>query len=72
MNERNLIGKGYDLYGSAVSMRALDFHTGFQNLICSKTPLELLICSTHRKYSTKVILTKQVIVKQKQEVPLPG
>jgi len=32
MNERNLMGKGYDLYGSAmVSQRSTDFHTGLTN-----------------------------------------
>jgi outer membrane protein insertion porin family len=56
MNERNLAGKGYDLYGSAmVSGRAMDFHTGFTNPYLYGKPLAGGIDLFHssRKYSTR-------------------
>lgn len=55
MNERNLMGKGYDLYGSAmVSKRAKDFHTGLTNPYFLGKPLVAGIDAFHstRKYST--------------------
>ena len=56
MNERNLMGKGYDLYGSAmVAQRAKDFHTGFTNPYTLGKPLTTGIDLFHssRKFSTK-------------------
>lgn len=56
MNERNLMGKGYDLYGSAmVSKRAMDFHTGFTNPYFMGKPLAGGVDLFHssRKYPTK-------------------
>ncbi len=56
MNERNLMGKGYDLYASAmVAKRAKDFHTGFTNPYFLGKPLSAGIDFFHssRKYITK-------------------
>jgi len=56
MNERNLMGKGYDLYASAmVAKRAKDFHTGITNPYFLGKPLLAGIDLFHssRKYSTK-------------------
>ncbi len=56
MNERNLMGKGYDLYGSAmVSKRAMDFRTGFTNPYFLGKPLQAGVDVFHssRKYSTR-------------------
>lgn len=56
MNERNLMGKGYDLYASAtMSQRAMDFHTGFTNPYLFGKPLQGGIDAFHasRKYSVK-------------------
>ncbi|MBY0500953.1 MAG: outer membrane protein assembly factor BamA [Alphaproteobacteria bacterium] len=56
MNERNLMGKGYDLYASAmVSKRAQDFHTGFTNPYFLGKPLSGGIDAFHtsRKYISK-------------------
>lgn len=56
MNERNLMGKGYDLYGSAmVSQRAMDFHTGLTDPYFLGKPLATGIDVFHstRKYNTK-------------------
>lgn len=56
VNERNLMGKGYDLYGSAmVSKRAMDFHTGFTNPYFLSKPLVAGIDAFHssRKYPTR-------------------
>lgn len=58
MNERNLMGKGYDLYASAmVAKRARDFHTGFTNPYFLGKPLSAGIDLFHssRKYSTKTV-----------------
>ncbi len=58
MNERNLMGKGYDLYASAmVAKRAKDFHTGFTNPYFLGRPLLAGIDLFHstRKYSTKTV-----------------
>jgi len=55
MNERNLMGKGYDLYASAMaSQRAMDFHTGFTNPYFLGRPLSAGVDAFHssRKYST--------------------
>lgn len=56
MNERNLMGKGYDLYGSAqVSKRSRDFHLGFADPYFLNKPLTGGIDLFHssRKYNTK-------------------
>lgn len=56
MNERNLAGKGYDLYGSAqVSQRSKDFHLGFADPYFLNKPLIAGIDAFHssRKYNTK-------------------
>lgn len=56
MNERNLAGKGYDLYGSAqVSQRSRDFHLGFADPYFLNKPLIAGIDTFHsaRKYNTK-------------------
>mgnify|MGYP001488423364 CR=1 FL=1 len=56
MNERNLMGKGYDLYGSAmVSQRSMDFHTGLTDPYFLGRPLSAGIDAFHssRKYNTK-------------------
>lgn len=56
MNERNLAGKGYDLYGSAqVSQRSRDFHLGFADPYFMNKPLIAGIDLFHssRKYNTK-------------------
>lgn len=56
MNERNLMGKGYDLYGSAqVSQRSTDFHLGFADPYFLGKPLIGGIDTFHssRKYNTK-------------------
>jgi len=56
MNERNLMGKGYDLYASAVvSKRSMDFHTGFSNPYFLGRPLiaGLDLFHSSRKYNTK-------------------
>lgn len=56
MNERNLMGKGYDLYASAmVSQRAMDFHTGLTNPYTFGKPLSTGVDAFHssRKYPTK-------------------
>lgn len=56
MNERNLMGKGYDLYASTmIAKRAKDIHTGFTNPYFMGRPLAAgidLFYST-RKFSTK-------------------
>lgn len=56
MNERNLMGKGYDVYGSAqVSQRSLDFNVGFSDPYFLNKPLQGGISAFHssRKYNTK-------------------
>ena len=56
MNERNLAGKGYDLYGSAqVSQRSRDFHLGFADPYFLNKPLIAGLDMFHssRKYNTK-------------------
>lgn len=56
MNERNLMGKGYDLYGSAmVSQRAMDFHTGITDPYFTGRPLAVGLDAFHsiRKYDTR-------------------
>ena len=56
MNERNLMGKGYDLYGSAtVSKRSTDFRLGFQNPYFLGRPLlgGIDVFHSSRKYNTK-------------------
>ncbi len=56
MNERNLMGRGYDLYSSAmVSKRAMDFHTGVTDPYFLGKPLVGGIDLFHssRKYNTK-------------------
>lgn len=56
MNERNLAGKGYDLYSSAqVSQRSRDFHLGFADPYFLNKPLIAGIDVFHssRKYNTK-------------------
>lgn len=56
MNERNLMGKGYDLYASAmIAQRAQDFHTGFTNPYFLGRPLSGGIDAFHtsRKFITK-------------------
>lgn len=56
MNERNLMGKGYDLYGNAmVSKRATDFRLGFSNPYFLGRPLVggIDIFHSSRKYNTK-------------------
>ena len=56
MNERNLAGKGYDLYGSAqLSQRSRDFHLGFADPYFLNKPLIAGIDMFHsaRKYNTK-------------------
>lgn len=56
MNERNLMGKGYDLYGSAVvSKRSMDFHTGLSDPYFLGRPLIAGIDLFHssRKFNTK-------------------
>ncbi len=56
MNERNLMGKGYDLYAQAMlSQRAMDFHTGFTNPYFLGRQLSAGIDAFHssRKYSVK-------------------
>ncbi|MBL8677456.1 MAG: outer membrane protein assembly factor BamA, partial [Alphaproteobacteria bacterium] len=56
MNERNLMGKGYDLYGSAmVSKRATDFRLGFSNPYFLGRPLVggIDVFHSSRKYNTK-------------------
>jgi outer membrane protein insertion porin family len=56
MNERNLMGKGYDLYGSAmVSQMAMDFHTGITDPYFLGKPFNagIDIFHTSRKYPTK-------------------
>jgi outer membrane protein insertion porin family len=56
MNERNLAGKGYDLYASAqVSQRSRDFHLGFADPYFMNRPLTAGIDLFHssRKYNTK-------------------
>jgi len=56
MNERNLMGKGYDLYASAmVSMRAMDIHTGFTNpyFLGKNLAAGIDLFHSSRKYSTK-------------------
>ncbi|MBS0271237.1 MAG: outer membrane protein assembly factor BamA [Proteobacteria bacterium] len=56
MNERNLMGKGYDLYASAmVSKRAMDFHTGVTDPYFLGKPLAggLDVFHSSRKYPTR-------------------
>lgn len=56
MNERNLMGMGYDLYGSAqVAQRSTDFHVGFADPYFLNKPLTAGIDAFHssRKYNTK-------------------
>lgn len=56
MNERNLMGKGYDVYGSAmVAQRAKDFHTGVTDPYFLDKPLMGGVDLFHstRKFSTK-------------------
>lgn len=56
MNERNLMGKGYDLYASAmVSKRAMDFHTGITDPYFLGRPLEAGVDVFHssRTYPTR-------------------
>ncbi len=56
MNERNLMGRGYDLYSSAmVSKRAMDFHTGLTDPYFLGKPLVAGVDAFHssRKYPTR-------------------
>lgn len=56
MNERNLMGRGYDLYASAqVSQRSLDFNVGFNDPYFLNRPLLAGISVFHsaRKFNTK-------------------
>jgi outer membrane protein insertion porin family len=56
MNERNLMGKGYDLYASAqVSQRSMDFNLGLSDPYFLGKPLTAGIDAFHssRKYNTK-------------------
>ncbi|HUX78979.1 MAG TPA: outer membrane protein assembly factor BamA [Alphaproteobacteria bacterium] len=56
MNERNLMGRGYDLYSTAmVSKRAMDFHTGVTDPYFLGKPLVSGIDLFHssRKYPTR-------------------
>jgi outer membrane protein insertion porin family len=56
MNERNLMGRGFDLYSSAmVSKRAMDFHTGITDPYFLGKPLiaGLDVFHSSRKYNTR-------------------
>lgn len=56
MNERNLMGKGYDLFASAqVSQRSMDFNLGLSDPYFMGKPLTAGIDAFHssRKYNTK-------------------
>jgi outer membrane protein insertion porin family len=56
MNERNLMGKGYDLYATAMlAQRARDFHVGFTNPYFLGRPLAAGVDLFHssRKFRTK-------------------
>lgn len=56
LNERNLMGKGYDFYVSTmVSKRAQDYHTGFTNPYTLGRPLSsgIDLFHTSRKYPTR-------------------
>jgi outer membrane protein insertion porin family len=56
MNERNLMGKGYDFYASAqLAQRSRDFHVGFSDPYFLNKPLAGGIDVFHsaRKYNTK-------------------